>query len=296
MSLISAAAIPTSDDDRVALRRYFSQPDFRHHLAEAASGFAIQVADGLVLNNNADGVGVMRVVVLRNQEGFDLQPLDCNFSPTTINAGSGFTTRNHLASNPSNGAKNANFVFRVYLSTNADISSGDTLLSTQNYNRNFGAFSNVTVNMAGVTIPAATAAGVYYVGVIYDSATDFRSSNNDTDNWDAVRVTVRCKTISAPSGVAATPPLCGKSMINSDPRRVTSGIKFAGRVSQLITASTGFDDWEWGVTLWGRAPEYIKEIVYTMRFDRASARYAEFGPFYLSYIMPPADALAHLKL
>ena len=58
----------------------------------------------------------------------------------------------------------------------------------------------------------------------------------------------------------------------------TSGIKFAGRVSQLITASTGFDDWEWGVTLWARAPEHIKEIVYTMRFDRASARYAEFGP------------------
>ena len=49
----------------------------------------------------------------------------------------------------------------------------------------------------------------------------------------------------------------------------TSGIKFAGRVSQLITASTGFDDWEWGVTLWGRTPEEIKAIVYTMRFDRA---------------------------
>ncbi len=76
----------------------------------------------------------------------------------------------------------------------------------------------------------------------------------------------------------------------------TSGIKFAGRVSQLITSSTGFDEWEWGVTLWSRAPEYIKEIVYTMRFDEASARYAEFGPFYLSYVMSAADALAHLKL
>ena len=76
----------------------------------------------------------------------------------------------------------------------------------------------------------------------------------------------------------------------------TSGIKFAGRVSQLITASAGFDDWEWGVTLWGRAPEHIKEIVYTMRFDEASARYAEFGPFYISYIVSPADAMAHLNL
>lgn len=76
----------------------------------------------------------------------------------------------------------------------------------------------------------------------------------------------------------------------------TSGIKFAGRVSQLITAATGFDDWEWGVTLWARAPEHIKEIVYTMRFDLASARYAEFGQFYVSYVLSPADAVAHLKL
>lgn len=75
-----------------------------------------------------------------------------------------------------------------------------------------------------------------------------------------------------------------------------SGMKFAGRVVQVITASTGFDDWEWGVTLWGRAPEPIKEIVYTMRFDKASAKYAEFGPFYLSYIMTPEEAIAHLKL
>lgn len=75
-----------------------------------------------------------------------------------------------------------------------------------------------------------------------------------------------------------------------------SGMTFAGRVTQVITASTGLDDWEWGVTLWGRAPEYIKEIVYTMRFDQASARYAEFGPFYMSYVHAPADALAQVGL
>ena len=76
----------------------------------------------------------------------------------------------------------------------------------------------------------------------------------------------------------------------------TSGIKFAGKVSQVITASTGFDDWEWGVTLWGRTPEYIKEIVYTMRYDEASARYAEFGEFFIGYTMPIEALLKHLKL
>ena len=89
-------------------------------------------------------------------------------------------------------------------------------------------------------------------------------------------------------------PFSSRSAMMSE--HATSGIKFAGRVSQLITASTGFDDWEWGVTLWARAPEHIKEIVYTMRFDQASARYAEFGPFYAGYIMPASDALRHLKL
>ncbi|MFO0911210.1 MAG: hydrogen peroxide-dependent heme synthase [Isosphaeraceae bacterium] len=68
-----------------------------------------------------------------------------------------------------------------------------------------------------------------------------------------------------------------------------SGMKFAGKVSQVITASTGIDDWEWGVTLWARNPVYLKDIVYTMRFDESSARYALFGPFYFGYILNPAE-------
>ena len=72
-----------------------------------------------------------------------------------------------------------------------------------------------------------------------------------------------------------------------------TGMSFGGRVTQLITVSVGLDDWEWGVTLWARRPEFLKEIVYTMRFDEASARYAEFGPFYTGYIASPAEILAH---
>ncbi len=75
-----------------------------------------------------------------------------------------------------------------------------------------------------------------------------------------------------------------------------SGMKFAGRVSQVITASTGLDDWEWGVTLWGRNPSYLKDIVYTMRFDESSARYALFGDFYFGYILPPDELLETARL
>jgi len=56
-----------------------------------------------------------------------------------------------------------------------------------------------------------------------------------------------------------------------------SGRKFAGRVLQVITGSTGIDDFEWGVTLFAVHPDDLKEVVYTMRYDQASAVYAEFG-------------------
>jgi chlorite dismutase len=75
-----------------------------------------------------------------------------------------------------------------------------------------------------------------------------------------------------------------------------SGMEFAGKVSQLITVGVGLEDWEWGVTLWARNPQFLKEIVYRMRFDQASARYAEFGQFYTSYIMSTAAMLDHCQI
>jgi len=65
-----------------------------------------------------------------------------------------------------------------------------------------------------------------------------------------------------------------------------SGRKFAGRVTQLITGSTGLDEFEWGVTLFCQRPDDVKEIVYTMRYDEASAQYGEFGPFYVGMVAP----------
>lgn len=75
-----------------------------------------------------------------------------------------------------------------------------------------------------------------------------------------------------------------------------SGMRFAGKVTQLITAGIGLDDWEWGVTLWARNPQFLKEIVYQMRFDEASARYAEFGPFYFGCLATAAEILQHCRI
>jgi chlorite dismutase len=71
----------------------------------------------------------------------------------------------------------------------------------------------------------------------------------------------------------------------------TSGRKFAGRIVQLITGSTGLDDYEWGVTLFGVHPDDLKEVVYTMRFDAASAVYADFGPFYTGMVADLGELL-----
>lgn len=71
------------------------------------------------------------------------------------------------------------------------------------------------------------------------------------------------------------------------------GRTFHGRVLQLITGSTGLDDWEWGVTLFAAGPDDLKDCVYQMRFDEASARYAEFGPFYTGVVDELAVVLGH---
>ena len=74
-----------------------------------------------------------------------------------------------------------------------------------------------------------------------------------------------------------------------------SGRRFAGRIVQLVTASTGLDDWEWGVTLFGEDLSALKETVYTMRYDRASAAYAEFGPFVTGMVGPADEILGRTR-
>ena len=63
-----------------------------------------------------------------------------------------------------------------------------------------------------------------------------------------------------------------------------SGRNFKGRVLQVVTGSTGLDDWEWGVTLFAVHVDDLKDCVYTMRFDEASTLYGEFGAFYTGLV------------
>ena len=94
---------------------------------------------------------------------------------------------------------------------------------------------------------------------------------NDVHNWYALRFDERKELMLGHGAVGRT---------------------FRGRVLQLITGSTGLDDWEWGVTLFGVHPDDLKQCVYEMRFDTASARYADFGPFVTGIVDEPEAVIA----
>ncbi len=73
------------------------------------------------------------------------------------------------------------------------------------------------------------------------------------------------------------------------------GRHYAGQVTQVISGAIGFDDWEWGVDLFADDPVVFKKLIYEMRFDEASAWYAEFGPFYVGLQFSPAELPRYLE-
>jgi chlorite dismutase len=73
------------------------------------------------------------------------------------------------------------------------------------------------------------------------------------------------------------------------------GRGYAGQVVQVISGSIGYDDWEWGVDLFADDPLVFKKLIYEMRFDEASAKFAEFGPFYTGLQFAPDQLPVYLN-
>ncbi|MDB4908572.1 MAG: Chlorite dismutase [Gemmatimonadetes bacterium] len=64
-----------------------------------------------------------------------------------------------------------------------------------------------------------------------------------------------------------------------------TGRKYAGKIVQVISGAIGLDAWEWGVTLFAKDPLEFKKIVTEMRFDEVSAKYGEFGEFFVGELL-----------
>lgn len=74
------------------------------------------------------------------------------------------------------------------------------------------------------------------------------------------------------------------------------GRRYADSVKQIISGSIGFDDWEWGVTLFSDDALVFKKLIYEMRFDEVSAEYALFGKFYFGIRLKPEDLAGYFGL
>lgn len=75
-----------------------------------------------------------------------------------------------------------------------------------------------------------------------------------------------------------------------------TGRRYGDRVTQMVTGAVALDDWEWGVTLFSDDPLNFKKLIYEMRFDEVSARYAEFGSFYVGIRLEPREVPGYLGL
>lgn len=144
--------------------------------------------------------------------------------------------------------------------------------------------------MAEFTIPAYS-----YVSVVELSN---YLAKEGTDPEDDPRIRARLKPVLPKSKYVCFYPMDKRRegndnwyMLSMEERREMMkghgliGREYAGKVKQIITGSVGFDDWEWGVTLFSHDVLQFKKLVYEMRFDEASARFAEFGSFYVGTIL-----------
>jgi hypothetical protein len=130
--------------------------------------------------------------------GFDPEVLRFRTAATVAQAGTSFPAGSNVfvANNSYGDPASQTYTLNVYLSTNNDISAGDTLLATWNYTLDFAPNSGITFNVPGPFIPASVPPGNYWIGVILTAPGDVDGNNNDTDTWDAQPVTI---TAAAPS-------------------------------------------------------------------------------------------------
>jgi hydrogen peroxide-dependent heme synthase len=145
--------------------------------------------------------------------------------------------------------------------------------------------------LAEVTIPTFS-----YVSVV--ELSNYMASGIEGDPYEHPRIKPRLYPILPKTAYICFYPMDKRRdgndnwyMLSMDDRRELMkshgmiGRTYAGKVKQIITGSVGFDDWEWGVTLFSEDALQFKKLVYEMRFDEVSARYGEFGDFYVGALL-----------
>jgi len=135
-----------------------------------------------------------------------------------------------------------------------------------------------------------------YVSVV--ELSNYLGSQSDEDPYENPRIKARLYPILPRTKYICFYPMDKRRapgenwyMLSMDERRELmkthgeTGRRYAGKVKQIITGSIGFDDWEWGVTLFSDDVLQFKKLVYEMRFDEVSAKYGEFGEFFVGPLL-----------
>jgi hydrogen peroxide-dependent heme synthase len=145
--------------------------------------------------------------------------------------------------------------------------------------------------LADFTIPSYS-----YVSVV--ELSNYLAASVEGDPYEHPRIKSRLYPILPRTNYACFYPMDKRRMpgenwymLSMDERREMMkshgliGRQYAGKVKQIITGSVGLDDWEWGVTLFSDDALQFKKLVYEMRFDEVSAKYGEFGSFYVGSLL-----------
>ncbi|MDX1413764.1 MAG: trypsin-like serine protease [Candidatus Promineifilaceae bacterium] len=218
----------------------------------------VRLTEAKFLNIRDDSIGA------GTPSTFDLIPLDVTTAPTNISAGSPLSSMSFKVTNYSSASHNGSVNLTMYLSTNDIISTADTALGSTSFSYNFAPKSTVNVNVSvPPTIPAATASGTYYIGVILDIA-DNDTGNNASSGQDASMINVQ----------AAAIPAAPLNVLASDGT-------YADRVQVTWNSSSGATDYE----LY-RAPSAggIKTLIANPSATTYNDFTADFGPTYYYWV------------
>jgi chlorite dismutase len=101
----------------------------------------------------------------------------------------------------------------------------------------------------------------------------FSKRRGEVQNWYILGFEARAKMTSEHGGVARS---------------------YHGRVTEVVSGSAGFDDFEWGMDLYADDPIVFKKLLNEMRFGESIGRYGEFGPFWAGLQFSPGELPAFL--
>ena len=171
---------------------YYIDSGNRYVYAELSNGTSTWTRDVCITSTKFTHIGDF--IADDTPATFDLIPLDVNIAPPTAITGTQLSAMNYLVHNYSSSAWYGTVTVKVYLSTNDNISTLDTLIQTHYFTYDFSPKSSVRITVTTPpTIPAGTAAGNYWIGVILDIS-DNNTSNNDSDGQDASSLTIESPT------------------------------------------------------------------------------------------------------